>query len=105
MSAICERCKQDMMIATTCTANAPFEVDGKTFLPVPAEADCGDCGVNAGGLHHQGCDIETCPSCDEQRLFCNCENPRCKECNARMEYVGSDDKTSYYECPECGAEQ
>src|SRR3954452_24346697 len=103
--ATCKWCQQEMMTATTCTGNRPIVVDGKSYSPVPAEEDCGDCGVSAGGLHHPGCDIESCPCCGEQRLFCNCANPRCKECNAKLEYVGSDDKSSYYECPSCGTEQ
>src|SRR5215472_9489577 len=99
--AVCEWCHQEMFTATTCTANPPFEVEGKMYAPVPAEEDCG---VSAGGLHHPGCDIELCPCCAEQRIYCNCANPRCTQCNVKMEYIGSDDQRSYFECPSCGAE-
>ena len=102
--AICEWCKQEMFTATTCTANSPLFVDAKSYAPVPADEDCGDCGVSAGGLHHPGCDIEICPCCGEQRIYCACTNPKCKACNTKMEFVGSDDERSYYECPSCGAE-
>jgi hypothetical protein len=101
--AVCEWCGQDMLAATTCTGNLPFEVDGATYKPVPAEEDCG-CGVSAGGLHHPGCDLEVCPRCGGQRLHCNCANPVCGQCNQRMEYDGADDEHSYYSCPTCGAE-
>ena len=103
--ARCFWCKQEMLTATNCTANPPFAVDGTTYLPVPAEEDCGDCGVRAGGLHHPGCDIEPCPCCGDQRIHCSCGNPRCRACGAQTEYVGANDKQAFYECPECGAEQ
>jgi hypothetical protein len=100
--AICEWCQQDT--AKSCTANTPVEIDGKVYSPIPADEDCGDCGVGAGGLHHLGCDIETCPCCGEQRSFCNCANPTCPACGVKMEYAGADDVRAYYECPSCGAE-
>jgi hypothetical protein len=103
--ALCEWCKQEMLSAATCTGNPPFAVDGTTYYPIAAEEDCGDCGVSAGGLHHPGCDIELCPCCGEQRLYCICANPRCPACSTRMTYVGSDDQQPYYECPACGTEQ
>lgn len=31
---------------------------------------CGDCGVTAGQLHVEGCDIEECPECNGQFLGC-----------------------------------
>jgi hypothetical protein len=102
---VCECCNQDMAVARTCTANQPFVVDGKTYDPIPTDEECGDCGVSAGGLHHLGCEHEICPCCNEQRSYCNCANPRCQVCNTKMEWAGSDDQRSYYECPACGAEQ
>jgi hypothetical protein len=102
---VCEWCQQDMWTATTCTGNIPFVIDGTTYAPIPAEEDCGGCGVNRGGLHHPGCDIEKCPRCDGQRVHCNCANPECEACHIKMEYVGSDDRKEYWECPSCGAEK
>jgi hypothetical protein len=102
MAGRCEWCNQDMLEAKTCTGNV-IEIDGRTYPPIPAEEDCGDCGVKQDGIHHPGCDIETCPCCGGQRVFCNCPNPRCEKCGQRMEYVGSDDKEDYYECDACGS--
>lgn len=92
------------MTATTCTGNV-IEIDGKPHPPVPAAEDCGDCGVSKGGIHHPGCDIELCPCCGDQRIHCNCSNPRCENCGIHMEYVGADDELEYYECPDCGEVQ
>jgi hypothetical protein len=33
---------------------------------------CGDCGVQRGGYHHLGCDIQECPVCGRQMLSCDC---------------------------------
>ena len=89
------------MLAKTCTGNI-IEIDGRFIDPIPAEEDCGDCGVQKGRIHHPGCDIEECPGCGGQRAFCDCTNPRCQKCGERMKYGGSDDQEEYYECPSCG---
>ena len=34
---------------------------------------CGVCGVSLGSFHHPGCDVEECPKCHEQLLFCHCD--------------------------------
>jgi hypothetical protein len=97
---ICEWCNRDMNTATTCTGTI-IEIDGKNYPPVPADEECGDCGVSKGGSHHPGCDIELCPLCGGQRIDCNCPNPRCQKCGRKMEYAGSDDKEDHYECLSC----
>src|SRR5437879_2002287 len=102
--AICPWCRQEMFTASTCTGNGPFDIDGRSYAPVPAEEDCGDCGVRRGGLHHPGCDIESCPCCGEQRIECNCANPERPNCRTKTEYVGADDQHACFECPSCGAE-
>jgi hypothetical protein len=33
---------------------------------------CHDCGVIAGELHLDGCDMELCPRCDGQYMCCDC---------------------------------
>jgi hypothetical protein len=35
---------------------------------------CHDCGVVKGELHIWGCDVERCPACDGQVIFCGCDN-------------------------------
>ena len=38
----------------------------------PTDESCGDCGVDPGGLHHVGCEFETCPRCSEALALCDC---------------------------------
>jgi hypothetical protein len=42
-------------------------------VPIDGMPDlCHDCGVEKGGYHHPGCDMETCPRCGGQIIYCNC---------------------------------
>ena len=34
---------------------------------------CHDCGVTKGQFHVWGCDMERCPSCGGQAIFCECD--------------------------------
>lgn len=37
------------------------------------ERPCHDCGVIKGEFHVEGCDVERCAGCGEQRFNCDCE--------------------------------
>ena len=79
--AECQYCDQEMTTAATCEVTE-FHLDG---VPVPltpyrpergrgvsAPDRCGDCGVRPGGFHHIGCDMQRCPLCRGQFMWCDC---------------------------------
>lgn len=78
--AVCDLCDQEMTTAASCTV-AELHLGGEAF-PVfrhgrdpgwgRARGRCGDCGVQPGGFHHLGCDIQACPRCRGQLLSCGC---------------------------------
>ena len=78
--AICLDCDQEMQTGASCTvstlhlAGAPVPVPrhGADGAPGPRDRRCDDCGVEPGGLHHLGCDLQPCPSCHRQLLSCGC---------------------------------
>jgi hypothetical protein len=68
-----------MTTAASCSVQALHRND----VPIPlrpwgsehgwrANGRCGDCGVQPGGFHHLGCDIQECPVCSGQMLSCGC---------------------------------
>lgn len=79
--AICVYCQLEMTSARSCTVDA-LHVGGRRFVLAPHGTEpgmsrfrgrrCGDCGVEWGGLHHLGCDLQRCPRCDRQLLSCGC---------------------------------
>lgn len=79
MGALCIYCGEDTIHAATC-AEVRVETGGGSLAPVPYGAEprefsgarCGDCGVRRGGFHHPGCDIESCPVCGGQAIWCAC---------------------------------
>jgi hypothetical protein len=75
--AKCDLCKREMQTAFGCITRR-VKIKGKNgvwrcFSPVKASADCGDCNVKQGKIHHPGCDQERCPSCGGQLISCDCE--------------------------------
>jgi hypothetical protein len=75
---LCPVCGQDPATAETCVSGdntyrygrEPFwEEEGADYSPLDR---CADCGVAVGWLHHPGCDIAVCESCDRQALMCDC---------------------------------
>jgi len=48
--------------------------------------NCHDCGVEEGQPHKPGCDMEVCPVCGEQLLYCNCSDEEVNK-RPRIPYV------------------
>jgi len=77
--AVCQYCGREMLAATTCTIEKfVFPEWSLSRIPFGSEKParrvqrCGDCGVDRGGYHHPGCDIERCPACLHQAISCGC---------------------------------
>lgn len=78
--AVCPHCDKAMEPGVACTSDATIELDGKTYDRIPyqhgggkAYKFCHDCNTPIGGLHHPGCDMETCPKCGRQLITCDCQ--------------------------------
>ncbi len=74
----CEDCNREMTTAASCTADA-LVIQGERFprvrqvrAPTGPRGRCGDCGIQRGGFHHLGCDLESCPRCQRQLVSCRC---------------------------------
>lgn len=77
---ICDLCGNDMTTGAGCVVGALHQ-EGRPYELAPHERrrgtgahdeNCGDCSVAPGGLHHLGCDMQTCPKCRGQLLICDC---------------------------------
>lgn len=75
--AVCEDCQQEMTVAASCTVDVlviqqeRFE-RSRVRRPIGPNGRCADCGIQAGGFHHLGCDLELCPRCGRQLISCDC---------------------------------
>lgn len=94
--AICTFCDQEMLEATSCTASE-LHRGGKAVAVFPYGDDpgwpargrpCPDCGVEPGGFHHLGCDIQACPRCRDQLIMCGCDWDELAEDDDEGEEVG-----------------
>ena len=78
--ATCLDCDREMLTAPSCVvstlhlAGVPFPLlpYGRDGTAAPGGGRCGDCGVEPGGFHHLGCDLQRCPRCRRQLLSCGC---------------------------------
>lgn len=72
--AECAWCKNEMTSGTSCTVDAVHHMGRRYDLPRYGgrRRPCGDCGVQRGGLHHPGCDLQRCPRCRGQLIMCGC---------------------------------
>jgi len=79
--AVCNWCKKEMTDekTTSCIKESIKFRDGKRLAQVAYDPEdkspsmrCPDCYIAPGGLHHPGCDCETCPKCKGQLISCGC---------------------------------
>lgn len=83
MGAICPACDGDMTVVFSCRVELR---EGVTLYgaDVPGEQwyldlvddlpfRCRDCGVVKGGVHHPGCCVAQCTTCEGQRFGCPCD--------------------------------
>lgn len=67
----CALCKQEMTTGASCSVSALHQQGVARALSI-ARRRCGDCGVDPGGFHHLGCDMQRCPACRGQLISCGC---------------------------------
>ncbi len=73
--AKCDSCGREMLSSATCSVERLMLIDGsyeRRRFQSARLPSCGDCGTPNGGMHHPGCDMETCPRCGGQLIACGC---------------------------------
>jgi rRNA maturation endonuclease Nob1 len=74
-----------MKTANGCTLTKVRDTLGTVYLRTPYENEmveperridhrCHDCGVKFYQIHHNGCDMERCPKCGGQFIWCGCDD-------------------------------
>lgn len=119
--AVCQECQREMLTALSCTVST-LHFGGDAVPVVPHGCDgatgpdgggrCGDCGVQVGGFHHLGCDMQRCPRCRRQLLSCGCPFDELGGEQADEDLDGEDEKepapsspglATENPCPRCGS--
>lgn len=118
--AICLDCDREMLTAPSCVvstlhltgASFPLTPYGGDGTSAPGGGRCGDCGVEPGGFHHLGCDLQQCPRCQRQLLTCGCPFDELGGAGdgevESLDDVGDDDGSEPVDhgqrrCPRCGS--
>jgi hypothetical protein len=118
--ANCLDCDREMLTAPSCVVSSlhlggePFPLTpyGRDGTSAPGGGRCGDCGVEPGGFHHLGCDLQPCPRCQRQLLSCGCpfdELGGAEDTDPAPVAEPADqgdselDEPGYRRCPRCGS--
>jgi len=74
----CKVCNREMTDPFTITCKRKHVMIGGVAWPKNTShfdelsGRCHDCGIEHGGYHHTGCDVERCPKCNGQLITCGC---------------------------------
>jgi hypothetical protein len=76
--SICKLCGKDKTYAASCLSifddQIPFGEEIHEIQGVSRKTKrCLGCGVKMGGFHHLNCEMEECPKCHDQHIYCECE--------------------------------